>query len=368
MPNLSNLNNLFFSPAAVSFFASLLLTPLIIKFAKNLNIVDYPGKRGDPATLHTKPIPRGGGIPVFLSILAASLVFLPFDQRLGGILAGAAIIAGIGFLDDRNSTSPYFRLLGQFLAAGVVVASGVGIAFTSNPLTGNILDLSQPRIYFDLMGETRAIWIISTLFGILWIVFLMNAVNWSSGVDGQLSGFASLSALIIAIFSLQYSADITQWPVTILAAATFGAFAGFLPWHTYPQKIMPGFGGATLAGYMLAVLSILTTAKVGTLIVVLAIPIVDAGYSITRRLLASKSPVWGDKKHLHHRLLAAGWSRQKVAVFYWISTIILGILALNLNATGKFYTIVGIVLFVGALIIWLSSWLQSSKQQGRDSG
>lgn len=363
----TQLTPLFFSPAAAAFIISLLITPLIIKFAPVLKIIDNPKIRRHPAVLHTKPTPRGGGIPIFLAIAATSLVFLPQDGRLLAILLGGLVVVVIGFIDDRHDSSPYMRLVAQFAAAGVVVASGIGISFITNPF-GGIIDLSVFQINFSLLGNEYGLWIFSALFGLVWIVALMNAVSWSSGVDGQLSGFAAISALVIAIFSLQYSADITQWPVTILAAITFGAFAGFLPWHTYPQKIMPGFGGATLAGYMLAVLSILTTAKVGTLLVVLAIPIADAGYSIIRRLLSGKSPVWGDKKHLHHRLLAAGWSKQKVAVFYWISTLFLGILALNLNATVKFYTIVGIGLFVGALIIWLSSWLQSSKPRDPVSG
>ncbi|OGY10938.1 MAG: hypothetical protein A3A58_02905 [Candidatus Blackburnbacteria bacterium RIFCSPLOWO2_01_FULL_41_27] len=363
----TQLTTLFFSPAAAAFIISLLVTPLIIKLAPVLKIIDDPKIRRHPAILHTKPTPRGGGIPLFLAIAAASLIFLPQDGRLLAILLGGLVVVIIGFLDDRRDSSPYMRLVAQFLSAGIVVASGIGISFITNPF-GGIIDLSGFQINFSLLGVEHSLWIFSALFGLVWIVALMNAVSWSSGVDGQLSGFAAISALVIAVFSLQYSADITQWPVTILAAITFGAFAGFLPWHAYPQKIMPGFGGATLAGYMLAVLSILTTAKVGILLVVLAIPVVDAGYSIVRRLMSGKSPVWGDKKHLHHRLLDAGFSRQKVAIFYWISTTILGILALNLNATHKFYTIIGIALFVGVLIICLNSWLRSSKPQDRVSG
>lgn len=364
---LDKLFSLALFPAIIAILTSFFVSPLIIKLAPYLQILDDPKKRKHPATLHTQPVPRGGGIPVFLAIALTSLIFLPIDQRMLAILLGGLIVIIIGFFDDKRDVNPYLRLIAQLLAAGVVVASGVGISFATNPF-GGILNLSEPRFNFDLFGQAHAIWILSSVFGIVWIVTLMNAVSWSSGVDGQLSGFAAIAALVITAFSLRYSADITQWPITILAAVTFGAFSGFLPWHIYPQKIMPGFGGASLAGYMLAVLSILTTAKVGTLLVVLAIPLADAGYSITRRVLAGKSPVWGDRKHLHHRLLDIGWSKQKIAVFYWISTAVLGILALNLNSTLKFYTIVGITLFIGGLFIWLSSWLQSSKQQDRVSG
>ncbi|MBI2267972.1 MAG: undecaprenyl/decaprenyl-phosphate alpha-N-acetylglucosaminyl 1-phosphate transferase [Candidatus Blackburnbacteria bacterium] len=359
---------LFAPGAAISFLISLLCTPIIIKFAKRLKILDNPQKRQHPATLHTKPIPRGGGIPIFVAILVTSFLFLIPDQRLLGILGGGAILVAIGFLDDRRDINPYWRLLGQLVAALLVVASGIGIAFASNPLGTGILDLSHPRLQFNLGGESREIWLLSGGFAILWIVGLANAVSWSSGVDGQLSGFTAIAALFIAILSLRFSGDATQWPTTILAAITFGAFLGFLPWHIYPQKIMPGFGGATLAGFMLGVLSILATAKVGTLLLVLAIPIFDAGYTIIRRTISGKSPVWGDRGHLHHKLLDAGWSRQQIALFYWGATALLGVLALYLNATQKFYIIIGIALLLGAALIWLNSLSQLSKPRDPDSG
>ncbi len=364
MPNLTNLLLL---PSLIALIVSFAVTPVIIKFAEKLGILDNPQKRPHPANLHTHPTPRGGGIPIFIGIAVASLILLPFDQRLAGILLGALVVVVIGFLDDRRDASPYLRLFGQFLAASIVVLSGIGISFATNPLGGGVIDLSQPRIILEMFG-THGVWLFSAGFALIWIVAMMNAVSWSSGVDGQLSGFAAISALVIAILSFSFSADITQWPVTILAAITFGAFLGFLPWHIYPQKIMPGFGGGTLAGFMLAVLSILTTTKVGTLLVILAIPMADAGYAIIRRSMSGKSPVWGDRKHLHHRLLDAGWSKKRIAYLYWGTTAILGILALNLNSQAKFYTIVGIVLFVGALFIWLNSLLQLQKPQGRDNG
>lgn len=354
-------------PLLISSLAAFLFTPIVIRLAPKLGVLDDPQKRNHPASIHTRPTPRGGGIALFLAIVLGSAIFLPFDQRLIGILLGAAIVVGIGYLDDRRNYSPYVRLVAQFLAAGVVILSGIGIAFVSNPI-GGIIDISQPRIALDVLGETKHLWILSAMFGFMWIVALMNAVSWSSGVDGQLSGFVVISALVIALLSLRFSGDITQWPVTILAAIVAGSFLGFLPWHIYPQKIMPGFSGATLAGFMLAVLSILSTTKVGTLVIVLAIPLADAGYSILRRILAGKLPIWGDRKHLHHRLLDVGWSKSKIAFFYWVASAIFGLLALYLNTKAKFYTIVGVVLFVGLLLLWLNSLLESSKHHGQGNG
>lgn len=363
-----DLLNLILGPVAASAVFAFTTTPLIILFAKQLGILDDPKHRKHPAPLHQKPIPRGGGVPVFLAILFGSMFFLPIDQKLLAILIGGLLVTIVGLWDDKKDLNPYLRLAMQFLAATIVVTSGIGISFISNPLGMGTINLSNPELTLNLFGQEYHLLILSALFGILWIVGLMNAVNWSSGVDGQLSGFTAIAALVIAVLSLRFSADITQWPVTVLAAVTCGAFLGFLFWHMYPQKIMPGFGGSTLAGFMLAVLSILATAKVGTLFVVLAIPILDAGYSFIRRILSGKSPVWGDRGHLHHKLLDAGWSKKQVALFYWVVTALLGFLALNLNTKGKFYTMIGVTLLLGGILVWLSSFFPSSKQRGHGNG
>lgn len=352
----------------VAFIAALVLTPLTIRLAPALGIVDDPKKRRHPATLHKVPTARGGGIPLFVALLLASILFLPLDQRLLGILGGAAIVVLVGFLDDRHDIHPLIRLTTNFLAAGLVVASGIGIAFITNPLTGGIIDLSQPQISFQLLGQERSIWIISDLFALLWIAFLMNMVNWSSGVDGQLSGFVPIAAATIAALSLRFTEDVTQWPIIILAAATAGAYLGFLPYSVFPQKIMPGYGGSTLAGFLLAVLAIASGAKVATAIIVLGVPFMDAAFAILRRIYQKKSPFWGDAMHLHHRLLAIGWSKTKVAFFYWAVAAVLGFLALHLNSQAKVYTIIMLGVGIGGLLLWLSQLSQLPRQRDLPSG
>lgn len=347
------MQNLFLFPWLVAAVISFLITPLVIKFAGKLGIIDDPKKNRHPKVIHTTPTPRGGGIPIFLALLAATLIFIPIDKHIVGILVGALILVVMGILDDKYNLNPYLRLGLGFLAAAAPIAAGIGIAFITNPLGGTI-DLSHPQITFNFFG-THSIWLIADLFGIFWITFLMNMINMGAkGVDGQLSGVTVIAALTIAILSIRFSADITQWPVIILAAITAGAYLGFLPWHIFPQKIMPGYGGSTLAGYLLGVLSILATAKVGVLLVVLGIPIIDTAYVIINRIKNKKSPVWGDRGHLHHRLLDAGLSKGQVSFFYWGLTAILGIVALNLNTEAKIYTMVGIVVFIGGLILWLT--------------
>lgn len=347
-----NIRNLFLLPWLTAALVSFLVTPIVIKFAKKMGIIDYPKKH--PKVIHTVPTPRGGGIPIFVALLVSTLFFLPIDKHVVGILVGALILMVMGFLDDRYDLNPYLRLFLGFLAAAAPIASGIGISFITNPL-GGIIDLSHPQIVFSLFGATHSIWVLSDLFALFWIVFLMNIVNMGAkGVDGQMSGVTVISALTIAFLSLRFSADITQWPVIILAAITAGAYLGFLPWHIFPQKIMPGYGGSTIAGYLLAVLSILSTTKVGSLMVVLGVPLIDTGYTIIRRLLTGKSPVWGDRGHLHHRLLDAGMSKTQVAIFYWLITAVLGYAAINLNTSAKIYTMVGIGVLIGGLILWLT--------------
>lgn len=351
---MDNLRNLFLVPWIASAVIAFLTTPLAIKFAEKIGIIDDPAKNKHPKVIHTYPIPRGGGIPIFIALLISSLIFLPIDKQLIGILVGATILVIMGVVDDKYNLNPYLRLAIGLVAAAAPIAAGIGISFISNPL-GGIINLSQPQINFELFGETRSLWIVSDIFAILWITFLMNIVNMGAkGVDGQLSGVTVVAALTIAFLSLRFSADITQWPVIILAAITAGSYFGFLPWHIFPQKIMPGYGGSTLAGYLLAVLSILSTTKVGTLVVVLGIPLIDTGYTIVRRILNHKSPVWGDRGHLHHKLLDAGLSKTQVAIFYWTITAVLGFLALNLNTANKIYTMVGIAMLLGGLILWLT--------------
>lgn len=351
---MNNLRNLFLLPWIISAIIGFITTPLAIKFAKKIGIIDDPAKNKHPKVIHTYPIPRGGGIPIYLSLLVSSLIFLPLDKQLIGILIGATILIIMGVLDDKFNLNPYVRLLIGLVAAAAPIAAGIGISFISNP-AGGIINLSTPQINIHFFGKDHSFWLISNLFAIIWITFLMNMVNMGAkGVDGQLSGVTVIAALTIAFLSLRFSADITQWPVIILAAITAGSYFGFLPWHIFPQKIMPGYGGSTLAGYLLAVLSILSTTKVGTLIVVLGIPLIDTGYTIVRRILQHKSPVWGDRGHLHHRLLDAGLTKTQVAIFYWIITAALGFLALNLNTTNKIYTMIGITMLVGGLILWLT--------------
>lgn len=354
-------------PFIFSFLVAFCTTPLVIALYHQFGMIDSPTPR-KPMTTHQYPVPRGGGIPIFVSILCSLLLFSMLTQHVVGMLIGAFVLTVIGVFDDRYNLNPYLRLALLFVAVGVVVSSGIGIPFLNIPFFG-IVPLNEPKISLVLFGAVRHIWILADLFALFWIVSLANFVNWSKGVDGQLPGIVVVAAVIIGLLSLRSPHDPNQWLVMLLAMIVAGSYLGFLPWNVYPQKMMPGFGGGTLGGYFLAVMSLLSTAKVGTLLIVLGIPLIDAGYAMVRRVISGKSPVWGDRGHLHHHLLDdLHWSKSKIALFYWMTSATLGLVALQLNSQQKFYTILGVALIIGGGLLWLTHFGQFSKQRGRSAG
>ena len=302
---------------------------------------------------HTKPVPRGGGILIFIAVFLSSIIFLHFDKYLIAIFLGAFILTIVGIIDDIFNISPYWRLLTGLLATLIVVGSGIGIAYVSNPFGPGVIHLDQPQLHFVLFGEERNIWLLSSAFAILFIMWNMNIINWSKGVDGQLPGFVMVACLFIAVLANSFQDAPSQFNVAQLALIVSGAFAGLLYWNFYPQKIMPGYGAGSLAGYFLSVLAILSGAKVATTLMVLAIPTADGIFTIVRRILAGKSPFWGDRGHLHHKLMDNfGWDPRRISIFYILTSFFMGFLSLFLNTTGKIISIVLVSLFVFAFLIY----------------
>jgi len=228
-----------------------LVTPLVIKLAWKINLIDDPKKNKQPKVTHQYPVPRGGGLATFAAIFVSSLLFLPIDRHLMAILAGAVLITFLGLLDDKFNLNPYLRIITQMIILLIPTLAGIDIKFLTNPLKGGVIDFSS-QTTFNLAGQSFSIPIV--LLTVIWIFIIMNVVNMGAkGIDGQMPGVVVIAALTIAFLSLRFSADITQWPVIILALITAGAYLGFLPWNFYPQKIMPSYSGSTLAGYMLAI-------------------------------------------------------------------------------------------------------------------
>jgi len=345
----------FFLSILIALFLSLVITPLVRNFFIRQGWVEnslIKNKKTHNATAITS-VPRGGGIPIFISIIATCLLFLPLDKHLVGIIIASFFSLVVGVLDDIKDVSPKLRLVTNLITAIIVVGSGIGIAYISNPFGPGVIDLSFIIINFNFFGP-HSIWVISDILAIIWIIWCMNIVGWATGVDGQLPGFTAISAVFIGILGLKYSSDITQWPVIILSGAVCGAYLGFLPFNFFPQSIMPGYSGKSLAGFFLAVLAILSGAKLATLILLLGIPMIDGIITILRRLFKHQPVYLGDGQHFHHQLLNRGWSRRSIALTYWFFSFVLGIISLFLNSSQKLYVFLGIFLLIISLFIHFS--------------
>ena len=259
---------------------SFVVTGLVSKFGKYFGILDDPQKHKLPKVIHTIPVPRVVVSP-FLAVCLGLLIFIGPTTKVLGITTACLLLTVIGVLDDlfEEKVSPYLRLLINIAASFLVVLSGIGISYITNPL-GGILNLP---------------WYLADTFALVWLVWMQNIIGWSSGVDGQLPGFVIIAAITMA--SLSGNSQIA----IVLATLTAGAYLGFLPWNWYPQKIMPGYGGKSLAGFLLGVLAILSSAKVGALILVLGIPFLMPCVLLSNGF-EGRSPVWGGREHFHHFL------------------------------------------------------------------
>ncbi len=331
---------------------AVLLTPAVIGLYKKYKWLDDPAKDSHAKKTHSTPVPRGGGLVIFSAILIVSAFFLNFDQYLVHILVAAGLLTVVGFLDDIYDLSPVLRLGTGLLASIIVVSSGIGIAYVSNPFGTGVIHLNQWQVPIEFLGQTHMVWILSDLFAIIFMLWNMNIVNWSKGVDGQMPGFVSIALIFIGILSYRFIDDPTQFNTANLSFIVAGAYAGFLIWNWYPQKIMPGYGAGSLAGFFLSVLAILSGAKLATTLMVLAVPTADAIFSIIRRLYARKSPLWGDRGHLHHKLLDVfHWGKRRIAMLYWATSALMGFLALYLNTLGKLLSITTVMLCVFIVLI-----------------
>ncbi len=355
-----------------SFLVSLALSKLVIRFAARLGFLDDPKKRHHPAALHKKAVPRAGGLPIFVAFLVCALIFLPFSKQLFGIVIGGLILIFVGLLDDRYDLKNSYKLVGQIVAALVVVASGIGISFITNPfylLSGfftniqNVILLDDFRIFFNFFG-THSIVVWADLFALFWIVWVINMVNFSAGVDGQLPGISVIALLVIFAASLRfYPQDTNQLIVTQLALIGAGATLGFLFFNFFPAKIFPGDSGSYFLGFLIAVLAILSGAKVGAAMLVMVVPLVDGVFTVIRRILDGKSPFLGDRKHLHHRLLELGLKQSQVALFYWLFCAILGAVALFLSASEKVFAGIIVAIMVLGGLLWLNMNLPTKDQK-----
>lgn len=343
------------APLIVALVITLIFTPIVIKLAKRTGLVDDPSKGKHPAKIHKKPIPRAGGLPIYIGIALATIALIPLTNTIITILLAGGLVVIVGLLDDKYDISPYARFASNIAAAAIVVLQGIQINFITNPLGGTV-------VFQELPLGPLAAWIPFVL-AIIWIVWVMNMLNWSKGVDGQMPGIAAISAVIIGIASLRFDV-ITQENVIAaqLAFATAGAALGFLFFNMYPAKIFPGYS-ATILGFLLAILALSSSAKLATALLVMGIPTVDAIITVIRRLSAGKSPFWHDKGHLHHLLLDSGVPHQYIAPIYWVGSFVLGIIALTLSSRGKLFAIILVLVVTSGIIITLRHVLKQKNKE-----
>lgn len=348
-------------PFVIAFLITAVTTPLLIPLIKKLGYVDDPKTHQHPAMLHTKPIPRAGGIPLFLGVFAGAIFFLPIDKITISIFSASFLALIVGTLDDKYDISRYLRFGINILCALIVVGAGIGIPFVTNPF-GGILHLDFLKITFSFFG-THTIYPLSDFLALLWIVWAMNMLNWSKGVDGQMPGVIAISAIVIGILSLRFS---WEDPHTLLSAKLSfliaGASIGFLLYNFHPAKIFPGYG-ATAIYLLLSVVAILSGAKLATAILVMGVPMADGLFTIIRRIASGKSPFWHDSWHLHHQLLRLGYSQRSISLFYYIVSGILGAVSLTLSSKGKLFAILMLMAIAGGGLFFLYKTLQSHEEK-----
>jgi len=322
------LNPVFFDLAIPFIFSFILVRavlPIFISFAKKRGLVTNPDVHTHPGMILKNPSARGGGLVYAAVFVVASLLFVSINLQLLGIFIGLFLLSTLCYLDDHQSTHPgsAFRVLENpflrlFLLVCIVlipVFSGIVIENVSNPF-GNTIYLNEWRI-------------VPTLVTVLWIVWVMNVMSWSNGIDGQYTGIVGIASIVIALLSLRFTEPAYRG-LTTMAIISAGAAFGFVKHTWYPSKVMWGFG-ATLAGLVIAVLSVLSQSKITTSVLIILIPFLDALITFIRRVVQGKNPLKGDKGHLHHLLLDRGWGVQKIAVFYWVTTAMFGVLGLLLS-------------------------------------
>lgn len=309
------------------------VTPLVKMLARKVGAMDVPK---DGRRMHDHPIPRMGGLAIFLGFLVSFLIFggRYIDGGLRGILLGAVIIIILGILDDIMTLKALPKFAVQILAAVLVVSQGCRIE--------------------HFMGFVLPDWL-SYVASVIWIVMITNAVNFIDGLDGLAAGVSAICAgtmLVVALMLID-GTNVVAVTSALVLAALVGACVGFIPYNFNPASIFMGDTGSTFLGFMLASISIYGLFKTYAVIsfavpfLVLGLPIFDICFAVLRRLAKGQSPMHADRGHVHHRLIDMGFSqKQAVAIAYLISAL-LGLSAVILTDKGE----VQALIFIAAVVV-----------------
>ena len=343
---------------------SFLMTPVVKTFAYKVGAVDVPK---DARRMHKVPIPRLGGLAIFIGFMVSILLLVNIrgNSQMQSILLGSVIIVVLGVVDDIMALPAMLKFVIQIVAALIPALSGVVIQAFSNP------NIFSDNLYW-VLG-----WL-SIPFTVLWIVAITNAVNLIDGLDGLADGVSAISATTVLVIALMAS----EIQVAIVMAALVGACVGFMPYNLNPAKMFMGDTGATFLGYILATMSIQGLFKFYAVIsfavpfLILGLPIFDTAFAFIRRIAHGQSPMHADRGHIHHRLIDMGLSqKQAVATLYVISAI-LGLSAVVLTTGGEqkamlLFAALCIVGAVAARVVFpkeLRDEIQEELEELRDHG
>jgi UDP-GlcNAc:undecaprenyl-phosphate/decaprenyl-phosphate GlcNAc-1-phosphate transferase len=304
----------------ICFIASILITPLVKKLALKIGATDQPNSR----KVHQTIMPRLGGLAIFVSYLIGFMILMPESPYKYPILLGSIVIVITGIVDDVFEISARWKLLGQVIAALIVVLNGVDIDFINLPFGG--------QIEFGIFTIPLTI---------LWIVGITNAINLIDGLDGLAAGVSSIALITISGMAIIMGNGF----VVSMGFILLGSTLGFLIYNFHPAKIFMGDTGALFLGYMIGVLSLLGFKNVAVIsfivpIIILGVPISDTIFAIIRRIVHKQPLAAPDKSHLHHCLLRLGYGHKKtVLIIYGISALF-GIVAVVFSQTTMWVSIV----------------------------
>jgi UDP-GlcNAc:undecaprenyl-phosphate GlcNAc-1-phosphate transferase len=290
--------------ALVALAVSAAVTPLVARFARRLGAVDELKEIG----LAKHAVPLLGGLAILAGALVAGVIFLPDNERTRAILGGAVLITLVGAIDDIRDLPPSAKLAGQTVAAVILVLAGVSVDNFTLPFVHRVElgDLGQPLTAVALVA-------------------LMNVVNFSDGVDGLAAGVCSISAVAFSVIAF----DLGRNTAGVLAAIVCGAALGFLTFNFPPASIFMGDTGSNLLGLLLGAVIIEGTLKTNALIaligplVVLAVPFLDTGFVVAKRIKYRRPIYRGDSNHFHHRFHRIGFSQRRSVVYMYGWTIIM---------------------------------------------
>lgn len=325
------------------------MTPLIGRLGRRLEVVDYPGGR----RRHRGTVPRLGGIAVFTAFTAAvgvaawrGILTAGYGSddilRLRGLLIGGAMAFVFGLLDDRLDLSPWPQLAFQLVVSLVALGTLLWLERFTIPFFG-MVRLNDypwgPLVYVPLTA--------------LWVMGMINTVNWLDGLDGLAAGVGAILCLVLAVH-MRYRAAEPQASAALLPLALMGALVGFLPFNIAPAQIFLGSGGAFFLGYALASLGLIAGGRTATVLMVMGLPIVDVAWQIFDRVRHKRSPVLGDRGHLHYRLRDLGLSTRAIVFLYWAFCSAFGLLALIAAPWQKLVALVSISVIVILALMFLS--------------